>query len=185
MSPDALSLLRTSRDAFRQMYGDYYLGALSIGGDTTTFLSTSSSMDLKSEMKHIQVKAKILWVSKTVYDKHTSTTSTDDRCDVTFHGFDTLSGYQKTVRATNQESYLEIQHEATQNVAWGMNLDDRAKVVLGKLGLGGDIRDTMELTEGQCKTVCESGLVVELVFLPYARLRDYILATSGSAYESL
>ena len=57
LSRRALALLRSSSDSFRETYGDYYLYALGIGGDTSTLLSTASSADLQNEMRDIEIKA--------------------------------------------------------------------------------------------------------------------------------
>lgn len=179
MSPHAFSLLRDSPASFRQTYGDYYLAALCLGADTSTFLSTSSSVDLKAEMRDIQVKAKFLGMQKTVYEDHKQSASVTSAYDITYCGFDTLTESQKTAQAHDRQSYMELQAEATQNVARGMTLGKQIKQAVQRLNLGEDI-ETAILTDEQCKAVCGSGLVVELVFLPYARLRDYILATTAA-----
>ena len=46
-----------------------------------------------------------------------------------------------------------------------------------KLGLGVE-GGHADVSEEQCEKVWASGLVVELLFLPYAGLRDYVSATS-------
>ncbi|KAJ7742356.1 hypothetical protein DFH07DRAFT_777774 [Mycena maculata] len=48
----------TSLDTVHAAYGSYFVYALSIGADTSTFLSTSTSFDLTQELRDIQVKAK-------------------------------------------------------------------------------------------------------------------------------
>ena len=133
-------------------------------------------------MRDIELKANIFWVSADVYDDHTEQKSTSEGWDVTFCGFDTLRGDGlKTVHAKDQQSYVTLRKEATQNVADGMHLDQRVKKVLQELELDGVDGDKVELTAEKFKAIGESGLAVELLFLPYPGLREYILATSASS----
>ena len=169
-------------NSFREKYGDYYLGALILGADTSTFLSTSSSHDLNTEIKDIKVKAKALFVTKTVVDEHTKSEYQGNDFDLNFLGFDTLSGGElKSKLATDRESYDNMWKEVVPNVKDGMHLNERVKEVLQKLELGGD--DTIKLTAEKCKAIVEEGLVVELLFLPYAGLRDYVVATYKPTYK--
>lgn len=170
-------MLRSSPTSFHQTYGDYYLAALCLGADTSTFLSSTSLMDLKAEMRDIQVKAKFLGMEKTVYEDHKASSFAGSACDITYCGFDTLEEYQKSAHATDQQSYVVIQAEAAGNVARGMTLDKRVNETIQKLNLGADVEEVAVLTAEQCKAICGSGLVVELLFLPYAGLRDYVFAT--------
>ncbi|KAK7435785.1 hypothetical protein VKT23_019483 [Stygiomarasmius scandens] len=177
LSTDALALLRASPTEFHRTYGDYFLGGFVLGADTATFLSTSSSRDLKAEMKQIQVQAKFFGMKKTVYDKRTSSQSDSSNYDITFNGFDSLDGVGYNAKAADERSYMEIQEKATKNVSGGINLDKRVKDILKGLGLGTAMEDVVQVTEEQCRAVCKSGLVVELMFLPYAGLKDYIAST--------
>ncbi|KAJ6568220.1 hypothetical protein DFH09DRAFT_983075 [Mycena vulgaris] len=176
LSSHSLSLLRRSPATFHHTYGDYFLSALSLGADTSTFLSTSSAVDLKSEMKDIQVKAKFLGASKTVYEDHLQTQSAASMYDITYNGFDTLSDYQQNERARDWVTYERIKADATRNVAGGIRLVSRMTETLEGLGL--DCETERALTEGQVENVCKSGVVVEVMFLPYSGLRDYVAATS-------
>lgn len=125
-------------------------------------------------MRNIEVKAKLLGVSKTVYKDQRASAYGGESWKITYCGFDTLGGYERKAESETRQSYVEIQAEATRNVAGGMTLDKRVKEVLRSLNLGPEIRAATALTLEQCKTVCMSGLVVELLFLPYAGLRDYV-----------
>ncbi|KAG5644904.1 hypothetical protein DXG03_007456 [Asterophora parasitica] len=174
LSSQSLSLLRRSPAAFHHTYGDYFLSALSLGADTSTFLSTSSNVDLKSEMRDIQVKAKFLGASKTVFADHLDTQAVATMCDISYIGFDSLSEYQQNERAMNRGAYERIKVDATRNVADGIRLVDRMKEALGGVGLDCE----RALTEAEMEDVCMSGAVVEVMFLPYSGLRDYVAATS-------
>lgn len=177
--------MRDSPANFHQVYGEYYLDALCLGADTSTFLSTSSSIDLDAEMKSIQVKARLFGFSATVVDTHSATQAVDITYDVTFCGFDSLTdpGYQQTQRARDRDGFETIKRDAAVNVANGTGLDKRVKDVLSTLGVGMGV--AARLTQGECEAFGRSGLVVELLFLPYAGLRDYIAATSIGSSTSL
>ena len=174
-SDEALTLLRDSSAAFHEKYGDYYLYALNIGAAATTFLSTSSSIDLESEMHDIQVKARILWANPTVFHGHGTSHTSAAAYNVTYSGFDTLSGYNKTAHATDEASYIDVKTEAGKNVARSIELGKRADEALQGCGL--ELGKIVSLTEEQIAKLCASGLVVEAMFLPYTGLRDYVSAT--------
>jgi hypothetical protein len=82
LSARALLLLRTSPDTFHATYGSYFVYALSIGADTSTFLSTSTGFDLAQELRDIQVKAKFLFITKTVYEDHSRSDSSETSYDI-------------------------------------------------------------------------------------------------------
>lgn len=75
------------------------------------------------------------------------------------------------------QSYAALRAQAAQNLADGMNLDQRVLATLQSVGLG-ILDGKTDVSEEQCQRVWNSGLVVELMFLPYAGLRDYVSATS-------
>jgi len=180
LSSRAIALLQTSPSSFHQTYGDYFLGALCIGVDTAIFLSTSSSIGIQTEMKSIQVDAKFLGVKQEVYSDHKRSLSSSLTCDLTFSGFDTLSGSQSTVKA-DEASYREVREQATRALVDGLNLEVRARRTMKSLGV--DVG--MSLTEQHTKELCHSGLVVELMFLPYCGMKDYIAVTSTRSTVSL
>ncbi|KAJ6479053.1 hypothetical protein C8R45DRAFT_1156574 [Mycena sanguinolenta] len=182
LSSEALALLHESPSDFNRTYGQYFAAALFIGADTTTFLSTSSSMDIRSEMRDIEVKAKILWMKVTLYSNHSHSESASSTYDVTYDGFDTLSAYQHHARATDATGYAALKIEAAKNLSGGIGLLERVKEALTSLGL--DETKTMVMTEKQLQGVFNSGAVVEVMFLPYASLRDYAAATSTRSLAS-
>ena len=111
------------------------------------------------------MKARVLWAEKTVYANQQQSASESSAYNITFSGFDTLSGYQRTATATDPESYAEIHAEATRNVAGGLNLDQRVKDVLKSLNVSVEYGKMVGLTAEQCEKICRTGLLVELMFL--------------------
>ena len=177
LAPHAFRLLQRDPAAFHAAYGDYFLGGLALGAETATLLSTSSSLDLQKEMKQIQVDAKVLWIKKTLYKKTSTSTRLALGWDVTFSGFDTLSALVETTTAHDQAAFDEVRTRAAVNLVKGMDLDQRVLQALASVGLGVEEGHT-DVSEEQVAKLWASGLVVELMFLPYAGLRDYISATS-------
>ncbi|KAJ7195811.1 hypothetical protein GGX14DRAFT_575364 [Mycena pura] len=182
LSSESLTLLRNSPSDFNRTYGQYFAAAFFIGADTTTFLSTSSSMDLRSEMQDIEVKAKILWKTKTVYSDHSHSESAVSTYDVTYIGFDTLSAYQQHSRTTDATGYAGLKMAATRNLSGGIGLMERVKEALKNLGI--DEKQATLVTEKQLQGIFSSGVVVEVMFLPYAGLRDYAVATATRSLAS-
>ncbi|KAF7343733.1 hypothetical protein MSAN_01953900 [Mycena sanguinolenta] len=182
LSPESLSLLHKSPSDFNRKYGQYFAAALFIGADTTTFLSTSSSVDLHAEMENIEVKAKILWKHVNVYSNHSHSESASSTYGITYDGFDTLSAYQHHLRATDAAGYAALETEAERNLLNGKCLVERVKGALKSLGL--DENRTTVVAEKQLEGVFNSGAVAEVMFLPYAGLRDYAAATATRSLAS-
>ncbi|CAK5267425.1 unnamed protein product [Mycena citricolor] len=185
LSAESRTILAASPDQFHEMYGSYFVSALSIGADTSTFLSTSSAMDIQSEMRDIQAKAKVLWVTVS-YRSHYEASSAYDACDITYEGFDTLTNHHQNMHASDRGQYSELMTQATVNVAGGIRLVERVKEKLQELGLDykADSDEGELVAEDQMKGVFENGLVVEVMFLPFAGLRDYVAITSTGSRAS-
>lgn len=172
-------MLRASPTIFCSKYGEYFLYALILGGENQSLLSTTSSVDLKSEMRDIQVKAKVFWQTKTVYENHRSSQECSSANNITFVGFDSLDAYENSIQAHDQATYELVKMAAMKNVAAGIGIKDRIRDILTGMGIG--LGETSVLTSEQCANVCASGLVVEALFLPYAGLRDYAAVASSDS----
>ncbi|KAJ7306884.1 hypothetical protein DFH08DRAFT_1053777 [Mycena albidolilacea] len=163
-----------NRDSFRAAYGDYFVAGLCLGADNATFLSSSSGKNVQSEMKDIKVQAKFFGFTKTVYDKRTEEHSENRSFDITYSGLDTLRAYQETTRATDERAYEGVKARAAQSVADGQGLMERVRGVMDEMHLV----DRAKLTSNQLTEVCRSGLVVELLLMPYGGLKEYAEITA-------
>ncbi|KAJ7895751.1 hypothetical protein B0H13DRAFT_2338717 [Mycena leptocephala] len=163
-----------TRDSFRAAYGDYFVAGLCLGADNATFLSSSSGKDVQSEMKDIKVQAKFFGFTKTVYDKRTDKHSDECSFDITYSGLDTLRAYQETTRATDERGYEMAKARAVQSVADGQGLMARMRRVMDELQLA----ERATLTRDQLTEVYRSGLVVELLLMPYGGLKEYAEITT-------
>jgi hypothetical protein len=123
-----------------------------------------------------------LWKNVPVYKDQYHSESASSTYDITYDGFDTLSAYQRHSRATDATGYEALKMEAARNLSGGIGLVDRVREVLKSLGL--NEKKTMVMTEKQLLGVFNSGAVVEVMFLPYAGLRDYAAATYTTSLAS-
>lgn len=120
-------------------------------------------------------------MSKTVYDDHTNTHSDKSAYNLTFSGLDTLDGFEQTTKAFDQSSYAGLKAVATQNVVNGIKLRSRVADAMKEAGVS--LGETLTLS--QCDKLFNSGLVVEIMLLPYSRLRDYVVGTSVESVAAL
>ncbi|KAJ6563948.1 hypothetical protein B0H19DRAFT_1258476 [Mycena capillaripes] len=163
-----------TRHSFRTAYGDYFVAGLCLGADNATLLSSSSGKDVRSEMKDIKVQAKLLGFTKTIYDKRTDEHSDERSFDIKYSGLDTLRDYQETTQAADERGYEVVKVRAVQSVADGQGLMARVHGVMDELHLV----EGATLTSDQLTEVCRSGLVVELLLMPYGGLKEYAEITA-------
>ncbi|TFK32765.1 hypothetical protein BDQ12DRAFT_476790 [Crucibulum laeve] len=180
LSSEGFSLLRQEGvEKFHQTYGDYYVAGLRLGADNATMLSSSSNTDIQSQMDQLKISLKVFGKNHTLMDKkHVSSTSAIAH-GTTVTAFDTLKNYNHTGQAGDAASCGREAELAARNVYDGQQIQERAFAVLQSLHISpGQI-----ITTEQYRRICESGLVVELLLLPYAGLREFVLATAGPAYR--
>lgn len=84
--------------------------------------------------------------------------------------FDSLDAYQTKVEASDYGSYRMAVEKSLANRQRGAELQGRVLAKLKDLGLD---QDRMELLWEKCDELCRSGLVLELLMLPWAGLREY------------
>lgn len=94
--------------------------------------------------------------------------------DIKFSAFDSLRDFKSTINAVDARTYMEVRRQAVENLVGGLNLKARVRGLMKTLGVDGET----QLREHTCKVLCQSGLVVELMFLPYCGLKDYVAAIS-------
>lgn len=125
-------------------------------------------------MRSIEVEAHFLGESENVYSDYKQSQLIASTHGIKFSAFDTLSGFQSTVNAVDARTYMEVRQQAAENLAGGINLEARVRGLMKTLGVDGET----QLTDQTCKELCQSGLVVDLMFLPYCGLKDYVAAMS-------
>ena len=170
LSAEARSLLRSpdGEQKFRTTFGDYYVAGYILGGDTGVYVSVSqSSRDTKTSTS-ITVTVKVLFFSKSWTETSTETTH-DESLECVFCGYDTMSASQKADTAKNKEEYSNMRALTQAYLGYVEQLPRRVMQELKNL----DIAKHKQLSEAHCSKICDSGLVVQLMLMPFSCLRDY------------
>lgn len=85
--------------------------------------------------------------------------------------YDSLDGKHAAINISNYQQALDA---STHNKKLGTQLQQRAGASLQQLNLQ---TSGAEIPWAQCGELCSSGLVLELLMLPWSYLREYISAT--------
>ena len=154
--------------AFKRRYGDYYLAAYRLGGDTGILVSGNNSQRKKLEKFGITVTVEVLLVEVSV--THTKDFKTAEaHSGIKLIGYDTLGHTAYNSAAENQASAQSgVQSQAANYCTKAQDLDYRVAEKLDTL----DIQDGDRIDLEMCRKLVESGLVVELMLLPIITLRE-------------
>lgn len=168
----ALELLHTQDDphtAFRERFGDYYVGAYLLGGTNAQLVSSndiavSSSKDLSG-----QGQVRFLGFKKEKkFEEHEKAEATFGQMRLT--AYDSLEAWEYDHQ---EDGGVTLLHQvADENERRCRSLIDR---VNGKV-------ETLQLQDGAvvsgelCEEICRAHLVVQIRLLPYAKLREYAVA---------
>ena len=172
LSEDATRILRTSTDpcrAFRDRFGDYFVGGYILGGTNSTVMWGAGASQGESERLDISFEVHLLFLSyEDSIKKNSASFSSAGAANLT--AFDSLDAYQTKVEASNYRSYRMAVETSVANRRRGAELQARVLAKLKGLNLG---PSGAQLPWERCDELCRSGLVLELLMLPWAGLRDY------------
>lgn len=190
LSGSAIAVLREGGlEAFQAVYGDYYVNAFSIGGDSAVLISTSSLDTSITENAKVVGKVQILcWEDEeTLLDIAAFEESKHIRFAVT--AFDTLTDLFINIPGTDDASrgltVSETKALAGRYGALTRELPERImkpmKALEASLKSG-----TGEMTFGwdSVRTVVESGLVMQVVLVPFARMREVMEVVKSAATDN-
>ncbi|KAK2593760.1 hypothetical protein QQS21_008521 [Conoideocrella luteorostrata] len=177
LSRDAIRILRTSSDpsrAFSDKFGDYFVGGYILGGANSTLASGAGASERSSEHLSVSLEVHVLFTS---YSDTVNKQSADYSSlgTATLTAFDSLDAYQTEVKASEYEAYRNATQASRDNRQRGAALQERVKARLNAVDLGSS---GAQLPWERCAELCRSGLVLELLMLPWAGLRDYRSALS-------
>ncbi|KAJ9613427.1 hypothetical protein H2200_003369 [Cladophialophora chaetospira] len=175
----------------RCQYGDYYLAGLCLGADAGASVSANNSQSSKFEQKKITATVSAFLWSRSV--THTSASQEfEASMDLEFSGYATLNGQKfhqrcglgstnpmkspatalaATQRAADVQSMHAAAAEYMQKVA---NLHKDVQVRMDALGLHHQKLLALE----DCSKICQAGLVVQLVLVPFSLLRELVEISS-------
>lgn len=156
-------------EAFAKRYGDYYVVALQLGGETGVCLTLASDATTHEKTAKVSVTAHVLLWDKT--EEHAEHDSDFfQREFIEFSGYDTLSQKFENMRSSRPEEkqraidaagvYLRQAESLIANVDHMM---DRCK-----------LHDSLEIGWDRVMEVCISGIVSQVVLMPYCKLPEYV-----------
>ncbi|MCJ1254109.1 hypothetical protein MMC24_001923 [Lignoscripta atroalba] len=182
LSSHALSLLRARYTdgsdpitVFNGQFGDYYVAGMRLGADNATFVSMKIDDESEASDLRAVVKGKVLFITKTMTYTESKRRFDEREAWITFNGLDTLASRNESLSVMSGSADVRRIHAvAKEYAAMAKDLEHRVDRKLKELGL--DRNSTKRLTLAHINRICESGLVVELLLLPYAGLRDYLEA---------
>jgi hypothetical protein len=153
---------------FQKCYGDYYLAAYRLGGDTGILVSGASSDKRSLEKFGVTITVEVLFVKASV--SHTKNSlKAEAHSNFKIIGYDTLSHTQYNSEAQGHAALQsEVTREAEGYCEKAKSLDIRVSDKLDELGIHDGDRVDMKL----CEKLTQAGLVVELMLLPVITLRE-------------
>ncbi|KAF2805524.1 uncharacterized protein BDZ99DRAFT_574445 [Mytilinidion resinicola] len=174
LSAEAFHILQTSpepQQAFQKEFGEYYVGAYILGGANVNMVSASSASWSKSKDLSGSYTVNFLWSSTTKpLDDHERSGNLFG--NVALSAYDSLDGWQENKSGAGNTTYLDIVRSADDNKLRGWALAKRVTRKAKEL----KVEKGSEVSWDMCDTICKAGLVVEVLLLPYAGLRDYTSA---------
>ena len=157
---------------FRKAYGDYYVCGYELGADAGATLSATTESMASQETLTLTLTVKALFWEKTTPPvtetwKKASASSTLEFC-----GYSTLGpmSEQVAVKGTSAEEQKQLQQRAKDYLELIPCLRKDVDSKLAELSL----EDGQKLPLAACSRICRSGLVVQLLLAPYARLNEYV-----------
>ena len=159
-------MLRISDQAFRDEFGDYYVAGYQIGADAGACLTIAHLDESEQETTRITGAVKVLWVSKSV-TKATSTSSNLSSDYLSFRSYDSLQQRNDEAHGCDIGRIQQVSSECMERIeglqmAIARRLDD--------LGCS----ETGAFDASACNQLCRSGVVVQLIMLPYCKLFEYV-----------
>lgn len=174
LSEEAVDTLRHSNDphqAFKDAFGDYYVAAYVLGGSNASMLGGAVSSDSLTKDLSGSYTVKVAFFSKTkavedheIWSKLASSGS--------LSAYDSLDKWDSNCSANEGLSYASMLRAAEENGHRGWQLASRVDAKASGLGL----EPGMDVSWAGCESLCRAGLVVELLLMPYAALREYAAA---------
>ena len=118
--------------------------------------------------KSVTVSVKVLFFAKSHTESSTVATH-NESLECFFCGYDTISASQKDGKAKNNKEYGDMRDLTQKYLGFAEYMPTRIAQELELL----NIERGKKLTHTECSKVCDSGLVVQLVLMPFSYLRDY------------
>lgn len=172
LSPLALELLHMRDDphtAFRERFGDYYVGAYLLGGTNAQLVSSNDIA--ASASKDLSGKGQVRFlgfVKEKKFEEHEKAEASFGNMRLT--AYDSLEAWECDHQVHGD---VRLIHQvADENERRCRSLIDR---VNGKVEML-QLQDGAVVPGELCEDICRAHLVVQILLLPYAKLREYAVA---------
>lgn len=165
-------------DAFRALYGDYFISGFTLGGDSGAFMSVDDVTKQSTDTATLKATVKVVFFKPKTYTTSTTKTHIDHSLKVTLSGYDTMEGFNFRDPKTSLDS---VQQKILKMVDLADDLEARVMQKLKVLG----IASNRELTLSECTHLCDSGIVVGIILIPFRLLRGYQIGLSLGAPNRL
>lgn len=162
--------LSGGEERFRVAYGDYYVAGFTLGGEAGAFMSVNTDAMTKVEQQVVTESVKG-WFSTKSHTEVKMDRSHVEHLNFTFSGYDTLEGLTETHQPVKGSS-PQLQNACSVFLEKTSILEIRLLQASRSLGL----KTGHPLPLADCGKVCRSGLVVQLLLVPFKWLRDYQVA---------
>ncbi|KAF4466988.1 hypothetical protein FALBO_6137 [Fusarium albosuccineum] len=172
LSEKALHILRTAKEpakTFSATFGDYFVAGYLLGGGNVSMFSGAGGSESRSKRLNIDVEVHLAFIKSK--DKiHEESSMSAQAAAGTISVYDSLTDQHTEQPIGNIDSAFALWED---NKIRAEKLQDRVAAELSKMDLHDD--DTI-IPHTKCDELCRSGLVLELLMLPWTGLRDYTSA---------
>jgi hypothetical protein len=163
---------------FRAIYGDYFIAGFILGADSGAFMSVDDATKQVRDTVALRTTVKVCFFKAKTWATSSTTTHVDHSLVVNFAGYDTMNDIKmsnpKISLADAQRRILDIMELAD-------TLETRVAIKLKDLG----IEPGRKFTLSESAHLCASGVVVQVLLLPFHTLRGYQYGLSLSAKNRL
>ncbi|OCK76222.1 hypothetical protein K432DRAFT_151643 [Lepidopterella palustris CBS 459.81] len=160
---------------FIEKFGDYYVAALILGGDSAVLLSSAAENHAEAEHLVANLEGHFLGMGASETIDKLRSTGGQSR-SISLNAFDSLDASHAAQSASDSMTFDDLKRKATQYMSKALELGDRVNKVAQRQG----IFETKSLSISQCDAICEAGLVAEVMLLPFTGLRDFVIVPRSS-----
>ncbi|ETS81498.1 hypothetical protein PFICI_06500 [Pestalotiopsis fici W106-1] len=174
LGPEAQRILRCPAELkdiaierFKRRFGDYYVAGLRLGGDSSVFVSVDEASKSSAETFKVKVNIRVLFWSTSIEHSHEERAASQS-LSFQFAAFDSLTQTHETL--SNGEPFEQVRELVKVYTDLGGSLNQRIADLRDKLGLEKD----KILNPSDIASICQSGLVVEVILQPFIFQRDFV-----------
>lgn len=149
-----------------------------LGADAGATLTARTDSKESEETLVLTITVKLLFFEESLPPIVKTSKSSESASSIRFIGYNTLGNNKKSIEAKDlsPSGLSSLQKTSTAFLQDIGALQVTARKELKRLGL----KNGQPMSLSQCADVCRSGLVVQLLLAPFARLTQYVELTLGS-----